>query len=124
MEEILSDSNTYEVPAKDPIRKLTQDLRALLVRWKRDSFIDDQTYRRLLTIDDVLPRVYGLTKIYKDGNPLRVIVSSINSPLYCSNINLLPEIYLIALKYLCTSGSSVPVERLFSATEYIISERK
>lgn len=55
--------------------------------------------------------------------------------LSCPNINLLeepirylktrhPEIYLIALKYLCTPGSSVPVERLFSATGYIISERR
>jgi len=34
------------------------------------------------------------------------------------------EIYLIALKYLCTPGSSVPVEPLFSATGYIISERR
>ncbi|KYN10452.1 hypothetical protein ALC57_17413 [Trachymyrmex cornetzi] len=56
MEEILSDSNTYEVIARDPIRRLTQDLRALLVRWKRDSYIDDQTYRRLLTTDGVIPR--------------------------------------------------------------------
>ncbi|KYN22609.1 hypothetical protein ALC57_04992, partial [Trachymyrmex cornetzi] len=55
--------------------------------------------------------------------------------LSCPNINLLeepihylktrhPGIYLIALKYLCTPGSSVPVERLFSATGYIISERR
>ncbi|KYN15798.1 hypothetical protein ALC57_11970, partial [Trachymyrmex cornetzi] len=88
MEEILSDSNTYEVIARDPIRRLTQDLRALLVRWKRDSYIDDQTYRRLLTTDGVIPRAYGLTKIHKDGNPLRIIVSSINSPLYSLSLFL------------------------------------
>ncbi|KAG5316448.1 SETMR methyltransferase, partial [Acromyrmex insinuator] len=51
MEKILSDTNTYEIVNKDPIKKLTQDLRTLLVRWKRDRFIDEQTYRRLLTID-------------------------------------------------------------------------
>ncbi|KYN30854.1 hypothetical protein ALC56_14666 [Trachymyrmex septentrionalis] len=34
------------------------------------------------------------------------------------------ETYLIAVKYLYTSSSSVPVERLFSATGYIISERR
>ncbi|KAG5309967.1 MOS1T transposase, partial [Pseudoatta argentina] len=82
MKEILSDTNTYEIVNKDPIKKLTQDLRTLLVRWKRDQFIDEQTYGRLLTTDGVIPRAYGLTKIHKDGNPLRVIVSSINSPLY------------------------------------------
>ena len=61
---------------------MTQDLPILLVRWKRDRFIDEQTYRRLLTTDGVIPKAYGLTKIHKDGNPLRVIVSSVNSPLY------------------------------------------
>lgn len=55
--------------------------------------------------------------------------------LTCPNINLFeeplyylktrhPEIFQIALKYLCTPGSSVPVERLFSATGYIISDRR
>ncbi|KAG5322236.1 CTR1 protein, partial [Pseudoatta argentina] len=48
----------------------------------RDHFIDEQTYSRLLITDDVIPRAYGLTKIHKDGNPLRVIVSSVNSSLY------------------------------------------
>lgn len=53
--------------------------------------------------------------------------------LSCPNINLSeeplhylktrhPEIFQIALKYLCISGSSVLVERLFSATGYIISD--
>lgn len=32
--------------------------------------------------------------------------------------------FQIALKYLCTPGSSVPVERLFSATGYIITDRR
>lgn len=35
-----------------------------------------------------------------------------------------PEIFQIALKYLCTPGSSVPVEQLFSATGYIVSDRR
>ena len=82
MEEILSDTNTYAFINKDPSKKLTQDLHTLLMRWKRDHFIDEQTYRRLLTTDGIIPRVYGLTKIHKDGNPLRMIVSSVNSPLY------------------------------------------
>jgi len=53
--------------------------------------------------------------------------------LTCSNINLSedplyylktkhPEIFQIALKY--TPDSSVPVERLFYATRYIISDRR
>lgn len=35
-----------------------------------------------------------------------------------------PEMFQIALRYLCTPSSSVPVERLFSATGYIISDRR
>ena len=82
MEEILSDTSTYALVDKDPSTKLTRDLRAFLVGWRRDQFIDELTYRRLLTSDGVTPRAYGLTKIHKEGYPLRVIVSCINSPLY------------------------------------------
>ncbi|XP_018361291.1 PREDICTED: uncharacterized protein LOC108760020 [Trachymyrmex cornetzi] len=88
MEEILSDLNTYEKITNDPTKKVTRDLRVLLVRWKRNGFIDDVTYRRLLTIDGVIPRAYGLTKIHKDGNPLRVIVSSINGALYALSLSM------------------------------------
>jgi len=33
-------------------------------------------------MDGNIPRTYGLIKIHKAGNPLRVIVSLLNSPLY------------------------------------------
>ncbi|KYN07871.1 hypothetical protein ALC62_01155 [Cyphomyrmex costatus] len=82
MEDILSDRDTYEIIDRDPTKKLTQDLRALLVRWKGVKFIDDSTYRKLFMTDGNIPRAYGLIKIHKNGNPLRVIISSINSPLY------------------------------------------
>lgn len=65
----------------DPIKKLTQNLRTLLVRWKRDRFNDEQTYRRLLTTDDVISRTYGLTRIHKKTATHWEFVSSINSPL-------------------------------------------
>ncbi|KAG5305534.1 MARF GTPase, partial [Acromyrmex insinuator] len=72
MEEILSDVDTYTIINKDSTKKLIQDLH----------------YRRLLTTDDNIFRTYGLTKIHKTGNPLRVIVSSINSPLYYFSLYL------------------------------------
>ncbi|KAG5319775.1 FACR1 reductase, partial [Acromyrmex heyeri] len=40
------------------------------------------TYQNLLSTDSNIPRAYSLTKIHKAGNPLRVIISSINNPLY------------------------------------------
>jgi len=82
MTEMLADSSTYTIIHHDPIRKLTQDLRNLLYRWKNKQFIDMLTYRKLYTTDGILPRAYGLTKIHKQGFPLRIIVSSIGSPLY------------------------------------------
>ncbi|KYN16704.1 hypothetical protein ALC57_11022, partial [Trachymyrmex cornetzi] len=82
METILSDNDTYMVVDRDPMTMMTSDLRCLLMRWKSKSFIDDSTYRSLRTTDGNTPRAYGLPKIHKPGNPLRIIVSSINSPLY------------------------------------------
>ena len=58
----------------------------MLSRWKGKGFIDDLAYRRLRTTDGIIPKAYSLwlTKIYKQNYPLRIIVSSINSPLYLS----------------------------------------
>ena len=61
---------------------MTQGLHVLLTRWKGNGFINELTYKRLLTSDGNIPRAYELIKIHKAGNLLRVIVSSINSLLY------------------------------------------
>jgi len=79
---MLSEDNTYICLNKDPLNKLTTDIRALLLRWKREEFIDINIYRKLLITDGILPRVYGLMKIHKENYPLRIIISSINSPSY------------------------------------------
>lgn len=51
-------------------------------RWKKFNYIDDSTYRNLNCTAGVLPRAYGLPKLHKQNYPLRIIVSSKNSPLY------------------------------------------
>jgi len=79
---MLSDVNTYSVIHKDPLKKLTTDIRSLLVRWKREEYINSVTYRRMLITDGILPRAYGLTKIHKVNYSLRLIVSCLNTPLY------------------------------------------
>jgi len=68
----------------DPIKKLTQNLRTLLVRWKRDRFNDEQTYRRLLTTDDVISRTYGLTKIHKKTQPIESLYPLLTVHYYLS----------------------------------------
>jgi len=82
MTNILSDTNTYAIIHDDPTKKLSLELRTILTRWKSKEFIDLHTYRKTLTTDGLLPRAYGLPKIHKPGFPLRIIVSSIGSPLY------------------------------------------
>lgn len=39
-------------------------------------------YLSLFSTDGILPRAYGLPKIHKNSDPLRIIVSYVNSPLY------------------------------------------
>ncbi|XP_071637612.1 uncharacterized protein [Temnothorax longispinosus] len=82
MELSLSDTSFYEVIVKDPVKKLSSELRSLITRWKNKGYIDHSMYKKLNCTDGILPRAYGLPKIHKPGNPLRIIVSSINSPLY------------------------------------------
>lgn len=79
---LLSDRNTYVIVNKDPTRKLIAHLHDRLMGWKKGEIISDHTYRMLNCTDGVLPRAYGLPKIHKPGCPLRVIVSSVNTPLF------------------------------------------
>jgi len=46
------------------------------------KYVANSTYRSLLSYDGTLPRAYARRKIHKQDCPFRIIVSSINSPLY------------------------------------------
>jgi len=80
--EMLQDTNTYSRLAKNPLNKLTTSVRELLARWKKHDYISMATYRSLYCSDGILPKAYGLPKVHKAGCPYRVIISSIDSPLY------------------------------------------
>ncbi|KAG5322113.1 MOS1T transposase, partial [Pseudoatta argentina] len=63
----------------------------LLSRWKTKKYIDQEihrpkntstVYKKLNVTDGAVPRSYGLPKIHKEGNLLRMIVSCINSLLH------------------------------------------
>jgi len=107
MTDLLSDTHTYKIIHHNPIRKLLQDLHSLLSRWKNNQFIDLHTYRKLHTTDGLLPRAYGLPKIHKQDCPLRIIISSIGSPLY-SLSNFLHN----------TIKSSIPTPHSFLKNSY------
>lgn len=82
MSMLLADNNTYTIVNKNPIRKLIGNLHNLLVRWKARDYISNSVYKALNCTDGILPRAYGLPKIHKQNSPLRIIVSSRNTPLY------------------------------------------
>ncbi|XP_071628256.1 uncharacterized protein [Temnothorax longispinosus] len=46
------------------------------------GIINEQVFRHLNCTNGNLPRSYGLPKIHKIGSPLRIIVSTLGSPLY------------------------------------------
>ena len=82
MSQLLSDNGTYTIIKKDPIKKVIRDLHDLLTRWKIKEYIPEGTYRRLNCTEGSLPRAYGLPKIHKNGCPLRIIVSTKDTPLH------------------------------------------
>ncbi|XP_025262217.1 uncharacterized protein LOC112637212 [Camponotus floridanus] len=82
VQQLLGDENTYTIIKKDPTKKLISSLRELLSRWKNHGYISNAIYKSLLFTDGTLPRAYSLPKIHKTNIPFRLIVSSINSPLY------------------------------------------
>jgi len=78
----LDDANIYRKINKNPLRKITTRLNDLVQTWRRNYWIDDNMCRRLKCTNGNLPRCYGLPKVHKPGFPLRIVVSSIGSPLY------------------------------------------
>ncbi|XP_018343348.1 PREDICTED: uncharacterized protein LOC108749265 [Trachymyrmex septentrionalis] len=82
MTELLGDSDTYVPIKRDPTKKLTSALRSMLTGWKTRGHIKDSEYKALYCSDGSLPRAYGLPKIHKPDCPLRIIVSSVGSPLH------------------------------------------
>jgi len=78
----LNDKDTYTVVNNDPTKKVISKLTSLISEWKKLNYIDNRTYKQIYCSDGPLPRAYGLPKIHKPNNPLRLIISSINSPLF------------------------------------------
>jgi len=91
IENMLQDQETYTRIKKNPINKITILARNLLTNWKKSGFITEDTYKKLYCSDGILPRAYGLPKIHKPDKSYRIIVSSIDSPLY-SLANFLQDI--------------------------------
>ncbi|XP_072745804.1 uncharacterized protein [Anoplolepis gracilipes] len=82
MELILSDEFTYKKINKNPTKPLTNKINSLLKSWLSNELIDERTYKHLNCTNGNLPCCYGLPKIHNPGFPLRIIVTTVGSPLY------------------------------------------
>ena len=74
-QELLSQPAYISIP-KDPTNKVKVLLITKLRRIKKDTNMDEGTYKAMYPTGCVPPKFYGLPKIHKTGNPLRPIVSS------------------------------------------------
>lgn len=79
---MLQDEDTYIKLKKDPTNTLTKNICELLTRWKDREYITSSTYKKVHCSDGNFPRGYGLPKIHKPNCPYRIIISSVDSPMY------------------------------------------
>ena len=79
--DLLSQQAYKEIP-KEPTNKIKVQLITKLRRIKKDSKLDEGTYKAMYPTGCVPPKFYGLPKIHKTGNTLRLTVSSRGSVTY------------------------------------------
>ena len=69
----------------DATKKLTKDPGVRIIRDLTKSINNyslDEGKKKKLIPNPIIPRIYGLLKIHKNGAPLRPIVNTIGSPTY------------------------------------------
>ena len=79
---MLGDTCTYKKLNKDPTPTLQRKMNQQLLQLKRKKEHPEPVYNELRCTSGEIPRIYGLPKIHKPGNPLRPIVSFLTSPTY------------------------------------------
>ena len=84
MHEILDDTTKFELKGSyekyDRTHLIETEIRKVLTRLKRSKQISEIEHQRILPTGSQIPRMYGLTKVHKTGNPLRPILSMVGSP--------------------------------------------
>lgn len=79
---LLNDDETYIKENKDPTNKIQNFNNNTLKHWLDNNYIDNITYKKLISYNGLAPKIYGLPKLHKNGIPLRPIVASYMSPVY------------------------------------------
>ena len=81
VESLLNDTKVYELLKKDPTAIYKKKVIDNLQQLEKAEVIDRALYHKLYPAESV-PSFYGLPRVHKQNNPLRPIVSSIDSVTY------------------------------------------
>ena len=82
IDELLSDSKTYEKLKSDPTPAYSSKAKKVLKNIENSGAISREEYLKLYPTACVPPKFYGLPKIHKPGTPLRPIVATRGSITY------------------------------------------
>ena len=77
---VLSDPKHYKLFDKNPWKDLKENVKNLVTEFRTKGYFEECNKFAFSVNNTVLPRCYGLYKIHKEGYPMRIIVSSLNSP--------------------------------------------
>ncbi len=80
-QDILNDRSTYEPLEENPLEDVILGYRGLLGNLKREGLMIEEEAELITAKDPILPRMFGLPKLHKPGNPMRPVVSCVRSPL-------------------------------------------
>ena len=81
MLKLLSDTTTYEIIKKNPLKKLQTDTSTILKNLNDNNYLRTKFHNNALSCTNTtLAKCYGLPKIHKKDVPFRPIISLINSP--------------------------------------------
>ena len=69
---------SYRKMIKDPGKAICRTVTKAI----KESNIEESIKRKLYPKDSLVPKIYGLPNIHKQGDPLRPIVNTIGSPTY------------------------------------------
>lgn len=78
MIEHLTTSGSYKKLSNNPISKVIKEVKKVI----KESNLDERTKEGLILSCQITPKIYGPSKIHKEGVPLRPIVKTIRSPTY------------------------------------------
>ncbi|XP_044749651.1 uncharacterized protein LOC123310247 [Coccinella septempunctata] len=77
----LLDSKDFKKLPRDPTQSIQQKCNKYVSKMHDKGYITEQQAKKLKTYNSTCPRIYGNPKVHKPENPLRPIISSVNSPM-------------------------------------------